>query len=347
VLGYKESSTEGEDVHFSTNSRDRAIRRSAWPSALAEHYGSFAAEFGSEDFECSIDARAVGGMPCLRIAQNSQGMQRLGGAGNSSAADIALVILQLSGRCGLQQNAAAGMSPGDIAVIDFALPCCLKFDGKNVQLWLQVPAARLSARNPLWRERRIAVLPRAAAMLVGTLMRTSFERFCAAESVHEQAVADAIVGLLAANCTPLAAEPTQEGTEAVRAGTSLRSIQDYVIANLANEMLSPRAIAQAHGISERHLHRLFQNFGLSICRWIRQSRLDRCAAQFREREHCHRSITQIAFACGFNDAAHFSRLFRAEFGLTPTQYRAQIRQAVRPSGTLHDAPRAAAPPAFA
>jgi len=335
-------------VHFSTNSQDRAIRRGAWLSALTEHWGSFAAEFGREDFEGSLDARAVGGMRCLRIAQNSRVMQQLGGGGNRSAADAALVILQLSGRCGLQQNGAAGdMTSGDIALTDFALPCRLAFDGKNVQLWLQVPAARLSARNPLWRERRVAVLPRAAAMLVGALIRTSFERFCAAESIHEQAVADAIVGLLAANCAPSAAEPTQQATEAARAGISLRSIQDYVIANLANEMLSPRAIAQAHGISERHLHRLFQNFGLSICRWIRQSRLDRCAAQFREREPSRRSITQVAFACGFNDAAHFSRLFRAEFGLTPTQYRAQIRHAVRPSGTPHDAPRAAAPAAFA
>jgi AraC-like DNA-binding protein len=109
----------------------------------------------------------------------------------------------------------------------------------------------------------------------------------------------------------------------------LRSIQDYVIANLGDEGLSPRSIARAQGISERQLHRLFQQCGQSVCRWIRQCRLDRCAAQFRECGLGHRSITQIAFACGFNDAAHFSRLFRAEFGETPSRYRAHAGRVAR------------------
>lgn len=33
--------------------------------------------------------------------------------------------------------------------------------------------------------------------------------------------------------------------------------------------------------------------------------------------HASRSVSDIAFACGFNDAAHFSRSFRARFGCAP------------------------------
>jgi AraC-like DNA-binding protein len=126
------------------------------------------------------------------------------------------------------------------------------------------------------------------------------------------------VGLLAASCHVPAETPADSGNFAA---ASLRSIQDYVIAHLSSDSLSPRGIARAHGISERQLHRLFRSVGVSVCRWIRQTRLDRCAAQFRDREQSHRSITQIAFSAGFNDAAHFSRLFRAEFGQSPTEYR--------------------------
>jgi len=35
-----------------------------------------------------------------------------------------------------------------------------------------------------------------------------------------------------------------------------------------------------------------------------------------------RSISEIAFAWGFNDAAHFSRAFRARFGRSPRELRA-------------------------
>lgn len=32
------------------------------------------------------------------------------------------------------------------------------------------------------------------------------------------------------------------------------------------------------------------------------------------------SISEIAFACGFSDAAHFSRRFKARFGCSPSDY---------------------------
>ena len=35
----------------------------------------------------------------------------------------------------------------------------------------------------------------------------------------------------------------------------------------------------------------------------------------------HGSITDIAFACGFNDVSRFGRVFAAEMQLTPSQYR--------------------------
>jgi AraC family transcriptional regulator len=35
------------------------------------------------------------------------------------------------------------------------------------------------------------------------------------------------------------------------------------------------------------------------------------------------SITEIAFACGFSDHAHFTRTFKRATGLTPTAYRIQ------------------------
>jgi transcriptional regulator GlxA family with amidase domain len=34
---------------------------------------------------------------------------------------------------------------------------------------------------------------------------------------------------------------------------------------------------------------------------------------------------KIAFASGFNSAAHFSRSFHEEFGVTPTEYRRAAR----------------------
>jgi len=39
----------------------------------------------------------------------------------------------------------------------------------------------------------------------------------------------------------------------------------------------------------------------------------------------HRSVTEIAFACGFSDGTHFARVFATRMGMTPTQWRRQAR----------------------
>jgi AraC-like DNA-binding protein len=306
-------------MYFSTRTVQRALRHEAWSRTLEYRCGSFVTDFGAEDFDGSIDARRVGGMDCVRIAQNSRGLHRSGRALDTVRPGMCLLILQLSGHCQLgQAGVLATLGPGDLSIIDLERPCHFEFERRNVQILMQIPRLRLEAGGAPWRDRLVTRLPSATASLVGTLLRSAFECVCRADGGHEQAVADAIVGLLAASGNVPAEMPSADED---LPGASLRSIQDYVIANLSCDGLSPSGIARAHGISERHLHRLFHGVGVSVCRWIRQSRLDRCAAQLRDREQNHRSIAQIAFAAGFNDAAHFSRLFRAEFGRSPTEYR--------------------------
>jgi AraC-like DNA-binding protein len=48
------------------------------------------------------------------------------------------------------------------------------------------------------------------------------------------------------------------------------------------------------------------------------------------------SITEIALSTGFNNPAHFSRVFKARFGMSPSEYRASaaLRDPLR--GTLGD-----------
>ncbi|WP_416221651.1 helix-turn-helix domain-containing protein [Rhodohalobacter sp.] len=35
----------------------------------------------------------------------------------------------------------------------------------------------------------------------------------------------------------------------------------------------------------------------------------------------NKTISQIAFDCGFNNLSHFSRTYKAEYGMSPSEYR--------------------------
>jgi AraC-like DNA-binding protein len=61
-----------------------------------------------------------------------------------------------------------------------------------------------------------------------------------------------------------------------------------------------------------------QCYGVTPAKWLISRRLE-CAAQMLRTTR--QSAMEIAFECGFEDPAHFSRAFRAKFGCPPTVYR--------------------------
>lgn len=103
----------------------------------------------------------------------------------------------------------------------------------------------------------------------------------------------------------------------------LGRVHQYILDNLEGVDLSPRAVAAANGVSVRQLHRVFSATGTTVSHWVRKVRLARCAAELRSSGVLAEGITGVAFRWGFNDSAHFSKAFRAEFGVAPRAYRAQ------------------------
>jgi AraC-like DNA-binding protein len=75
------------------------------------------------------------------------------------------------------------------------------------------------------------------------------------------------------------------------------------------------------GLTRYDLARQFRLLcGTSPYRYLLRRRLEFAREQIARR----RPLSEVAFDAGFADQAHFSRLFKATFGLTPARYRALI-----------------------
>lgn len=85
--------------------------------------------------------------------------------------------------------------------------------------------------------------------------------------------------------------------------------------------LSPDQVADACGISKRYLHELFSDTNKTVSQFIREERL--IAAREAIAFSRGKTLAEIAYRFGFTDQAQFSRLFRAMFGLTPTEWKRQ------------------------
>jgi AraC-like DNA-binding protein len=72
------------------------------------------------------------------------------------------------------------------------------------------------------------------------------------------------------------------------------------------------------GLTRYDLARQFRLVsGTSPYRYLLRRRLDFAREQIAQ----HRPLSEVALDAGFADQAHFSRMFKATFGLTPAQYR--------------------------
>jgi AraC family transcriptional regulator, positive regulator of tynA and feaB len=85
--------------------------------------------------------------------------------------------------------------------------------------------------------------------------------------------------------------------------------------------MSADSIAAACRVSVRHLDRLFEREGTALMRHVWQRRLVRCYRDLTDSGMQGRSISEIAFAVGFNDLSHFSRAYRARYGCSPRDTR--------------------------
>jgi AraC family L-rhamnose operon regulatory protein RhaS len=83
--------------------------------------------------------------------------------------------------------------------------------------------------------------------------------------------------------------------------------------------LSVHDVAQSANLSVRHLTRLFREYyGMSPHKYLQITRFERAAYLLKETT---RSITEIAFDCGFNDSNYFSRAFKENYTQTPREFR--------------------------
>lgn len=114
-------------------------------------------------------------------------------------------------------------------------------------------------------------------------------------------------------------------TRAVAPETRHRALLVRIRASIEQRLgdpdLTPGKLAAAHHISVRYLHKLFATQETTLAGWIRWRRLERCRRDLLDPNQVTRPVRAIAARWGILNATHFSRVFRAAYGVSPGEYR--------------------------
>lgn len=273
-------------------------------------------------FRATLSAAGADGVVFTEVDAKPQLVQRTAQTIEAGGSGFYKVSLLLSGTGILiQDGREIVMRPGDLSFYDTSRPYSLLFNEKFRNLIMMFPKDRLEFPTILT-DALTAVSLREQhdlARAIAPFIAQASPQLPQLPAVARTKLAHTSLELIN---TMLSAILDVEQTPRNPHEVMLQKIYSYINANLGSPDLSPGSIAAAHYISIRHLHALFAEHDTTVSTVIKQRRLEQARADLTDPALQSRTVAAIATRWGFVDAAHFSRVFKQRYGMSPSELRA-------------------------
>jgi YesN/AraC family two-component response regulator len=98
----------------------------------------------------------------------------------------------------------------------------------------------------------------------------------------------------------------------------LQTVKEKILERMSDEQLSVESLAEDMGMSRVQLYRKISGLtDISVNELIRKLRLHRAAQLLQEKWG---PVSQVAYEVGFSNLSYFSKVFKEEFGVLPSEY---------------------------
>ncbi|MFJ3103476.1 helix-turn-helix domain-containing protein [Streptomyces sp. NPDC086835] len=253
------------------------------------------------------DAERVSRTPAL-IARSSEALVAVG--------------VQISGTATfIQDGRRAEVGEGDLVVYDTTRPYSFDYPQRFATHVFQLPRRTLGVPDSDIRQVTGNAIGTGDGF--GAMLLPFLATLASSADGYPPAVANRLAGNVVDLFATLIAERAHPGgtdADTARSHLLLR-VRDHINRSLGDPDLSPESIARTHRISVRYLHRLFEGEGTTVGRLIQQRRLEECGRELARRGRTAPTVSAVAQRWGFVNPAHFSRSFRAAYGVSPREWR--------------------------
>lgn len=275
----------------------------------------------NDDVFGSMSNKSLGDIQISALSASRQVVSRTRAKIAASDRDYFLLSLQTCGEGLLEQGGrSALLRPGDFALYDTTRPYDLRFNNQHSQLVLRLPRALVSGR--LADAENCTALRIAgdtgAGRLASTFIRQLHGELDQIDPVSVTRLHASTVDLVV---TALAEQGGISGLSNEAHVLLRRRVAAFIDENLGDPDLNCEMIATAHRISQRYLRKIFEVSSQTVSEMIWTRRLDQARRDLADPLLSHIAVTAIGYDVGFKDPAHFSRSFKAKFGLSPRDHR--------------------------
>jgi AraC-like DNA-binding protein len=300
-------------------------RREYWHHVVTEALGSLRLRVTGPLDE--RDRMVVGEVGAVRIGAlwtgHAGGADRTSRHLRTSDPDVCKIDILVGGSGVVAQDGReAQLRRGDLTFVDLSRPACWRMSAAAHILAVVFPRSLLPLSQDQLAQITAVSVPgdRGAGALISPLAHGLVECLDDYDPADGARLGTALVDLVTVALAGRLDRSRQVPPD-TRQRALLRRIHAFIELQLHDADLSPATIAAAHYISVRYLHRLFAAECSTVAGWIRQRRLERCRRDLLDPALRDRPVSAIGARWGFTSAAHFSRVFRTAYDLTPATFR--------------------------
>lgn len=302
-----------------------------WGEIVSRSFGRLQSDtYGDDDFRGRIASLSLGEVQVGTLEASRHRVVRVAGARGASDPGHLKLVVQRRGRCLFEQNGRrAWLRPGDWSLYDTTESYIVSAPDPVDLHVLMLPRAGVLRGH---RELDALLVRRLRGSGMGGLACAAISRALGEAQAGVAAAGDAGARILELVHLALV-EQAGARTEPLRRSLLRERVKAFVEEHLGNAELDVDGVAEAMGCSKRAVHQAFELEDCSFNRYVWERRLAAVRAQLEAPGAASRAIGDMAFAWGFSSAAHFSRAFRAQFGVSASDWRRGLRPGRRTEST--------------
>ena len=314
--------------HFATNELPKPRQLEAWRAWYDTIFDVAPRQAGNDDFVATNSTWTIPGLTLSRVASPANTVSRTRSVIRHNAVDHWVITLSKESTSDVTTRGVSfEAAPKTPFILSFGDEIGITRRQKDNRIQLLLPRDSFQAIAPVVDAARATALDSPGGRMLADYILLLEQNVPGLEDDAAGRLSNAVQAMLLACLAPTGARQ-EVARDQIRL-TLMERVRQAVRRNIRSPSLGPDKLCREAATSRSQLYRLLEDEG-GVARYIQRRRLSESFSILCDTQSSL-SIGAVADMLCFSDASSFSRAFRREFGMSPSDVRAATQAGLPPA----------------